>query len=61
MHRDPNREAKDELCKRLLLLGARWFDSRDRYGFVAGVADNHDPYMLALEAGEVQAPTTMKR
>jgi hypothetical protein len=61
MRRDPNQEAEDELCKRLLLLGARWFDSHDRYRFVAGVAEDYDPDILALEAGEAQAPTTMER
>jgi hypothetical protein len=61
MRRDPNQEAEDELCKRLLLLGARWFDSHDRYRFVAGVAEDYDPEILALEAGEAQAPTTMER
>ena len=61
MRRDPNQEAEDRLCQRLLLLGAKWFDSRDRYGFVANVADDHDPTILALEAGEAQAPTKMER
>ncbi len=61
MHRDPDQQAEDKLCQRLLLLGAKWFDSYDRYSFVAGVAEDHDPSILALEAGEEQAPTTMER
>lgn len=61
MRRDPDQEAEDKLCQRLLLLGAKWFDSRDRYGFVANVAEDHDPSILALEAGEAQVPTTMER
>ena len=42
-------------------LGARWFDSRDRYRFVGNVADDNEPEILALEAGEAQVPTTMER
>jgi hypothetical protein len=52
---------KDKLCLRLLLLSAKWFDSRDRYGFVSNVAEDHDPSILALEAGKAQVPTTMER
>jgi hypothetical protein len=61
MRRDPDQHAEDKLCQRLLLLGAKWFDSYDRYSFVAGVAEDHDPSILALEAEEEQAPTTMER
>jgi len=61
MRRDPDQHAEDKLCQRLLLLGAKWFDSYDRYTFVAGVAEDHDPSILALEAGEEQAPTTIER
>lgn len=61
IRRDPNQEAEDKLCQRLLLLGAKWFDSRDRYGFVGNVAEDHEPSILALEAGEAQVPTTMER
>lgn len=43
MRRDPNQDTEDMLCQRLLLLGAKWFDSRDRYGFVGNVAEDHDP------------------
>jgi hypothetical protein len=35
----------------------RWYD---RYTFVAGIAEDHDPSILALEAGEEQAPTTIE-
>jgi hypothetical protein len=37
------------------------FDSRDRYSFVAGVAEDDERNILMLEAGEAQAPTTMER
>jgi hypothetical protein len=61
MRRDPDQDAEDKLCERLLLLGAKWFDSQERYQFVAGVAEDYDPDILALEAGKAQAPTTMER
>jgi len=60
-HRNPDQNAEDSLCKRLLLLGAKWFDSYERYGFIANVEEDHDPTILALEAGEAEPPTTMER
>jgi hypothetical protein len=54
LRRYPNQDAEDKLCQRLLLLGTKWFDSRDRYGFVSNVADDNEPEILALEAGEAQ-------
>jgi hypothetical protein len=44
-----------------LLLDAKWFDSRAQYGFVSNVADDNEPEILALEAGEAQVPSTMER
>jgi hypothetical protein len=63
--RDCDQDTEDALCQKLLLLGAKWFDSEDRYTFVAGVAneaaDEDDPHWLALEAGEMPPPTKMER
>jgi hypothetical protein len=61
MCRNPNQNAEDSLCKRLLLLGAKWFDSYERYEFIVNVEEDHDPTILALEAGEAEPPTTMER
>lgn len=33
-HRDENQDAEDAFCQRLLLLGAKWWDSEERYLFV---------------------------
>jgi hypothetical protein len=59
--RDYDQDAEDALCQKLLLLGAKWFDSKDRYTFVAGVADKDDRYLLPLEAGEMPPLTRMER
>ncbi|KAK2600980.1 hypothetical protein N8I77_010468 [Diaporthe amygdali] len=52
MQRDPDQDAEDAFCQRLLLLGAKWFDSNQRHGFVAGVAADDDLAICALEAGQ---------
>lgn len=61
MTRDANQGAEDGLCQRLLLLGAKWFDSNQRRAFVAGVAEDDDRDINALEAGEQSAPSRMER
>ena len=38
-HRDDNQEAEDAFCQRLLLLGAKWWDSEVRYRFVVDIED----------------------
>ncbi|KAE8444958.1 hypothetical protein EG329_014085 [Mollisiaceae sp. DMI_Dod_QoI] len=43
------------------MLGAKWFDSRDRYGFIANVADDEEPELSLLETGMAKVPTTMER
>lgn len=59
--RDEDKDAEDDLCQRLLQLGAKWFDSRERYGFVANVATGEEPEIEAIENGEQPAPTAMER
>ncbi|KAF2187304.1 hypothetical protein K469DRAFT_704996 [Zopfia rhizophila CBS 207.26] len=59
--RDSDQDAEDDFCKRLLLLGAKWFDSEERYRFVASVAEDDDRAILALEAGKERPPTMMER
>jgi hypothetical protein len=36
-HRDQDQEAEDAFCQRLLLLGAKWWDSEERYFYVKGI------------------------
>ncbi|OIW30176.1 hypothetical protein CONLIGDRAFT_714572 [Coniochaeta ligniaria NRRL 30616] len=52
--RDRDQDAEDALCRRLLLLGAKWFDSDERRGFVADLEDDDD-------YGEQPPPTLMER
>ncbi|KAI5460492.1 hypothetical protein BGZ63DRAFT_424997 [Mariannaea sp. PMI_226] len=61
MHRDTNQDAEDQLCQRLLLLGAKWFDSGQRQKFVAGVADDDDRDIIAIQAKERAPPSKMER
>jgi hypothetical protein len=59
--RNPDQELEDAFCRRLLLLGAKWFDSHARYTFVCGVAEDLDIEIQALEDGEQPSPTKMER
>jgi hypothetical protein len=61
LQRSPDQDEEDEFCQQLLLLGAKWFDSKSRYVFVFGVAQDEEPCILALENGEAPEPTTMER
>lgn len=45
-------EAEDEFCQRLLLLGAKWFDSESRYRFMAGVREGEYYSIRDLESGK---------
>ena len=49
------------MCRRLLHLGAKWFDSLARYMFVCGVEDDEDIEIQAIEDGEEPAPSKMER
>ncbi|KAF1808041.1 hypothetical protein P152DRAFT_517827 [Eremomyces bilateralis CBS 781.70] len=59
--RDDDRAREDEHCQRLLWLGARWFDSRERYGFVWNLSRQLSPAISAVERGEQPAPTRPER
>ncbi|KAJ9144368.1 hypothetical protein NKR19_g6482 [Coniochaeta hoffmannii] len=61
MLRDRDQDAEDALCQRLLLLGAKWFDSDQRRGFIAGLAEDDDRAVTALELEEQPWPTLMER
>ena len=61
LQRSPDQDEEDEFCQQLLLLGAKWFDSKSRYAFVSGVAQDEEPCILALENEETPEPTTMER
>ncbi|KAI2465477.1 hypothetical protein F4781DRAFT_22834 [Annulohypoxylon bovei var. microspora] len=59
--RDQDQEEEDKFCQKLLLLGARWFDSRSRYGFVANVFGDEESEIGILEAGIEPALTLAER
>jgi hypothetical protein len=42
LFRDEDQGCEDELCKRLLMLGARWFESGERYLFIEYVAEDEE-------------------
>lgn len=60
-YRSSDHGEEDVFCQKLLQLGARWFDGRERYGFVANVADECEPEIQAIEDGEQPAPSDMER
>ena len=43
-HRLDDQDAEDDFCQQLLLLGAKWWDSEERYFFVAGVEQSANGY-----------------
>lgn len=55
--RSSSQNEEDTFYRKLLQLGARWFESRERYGFVANVADNFERDVQAVGFGEQPAPS----
>jgi hypothetical protein len=43
-HRDDDQGAEDEFCQRLLLLGAKWWDSEERFFHVSGLEEAEKGY-----------------
>ncbi|KAI4145260.1 MAG: hypothetical protein L6R39_003877 [Caloplaca ligustica] len=63
---DPGKEAnegdeEDALCQRLLMLGAKWWDSEKRYQFVRGFGADIEPLVEDVEEGRVEEPTLRER
>lgn len=61
MRRDRDQDVEDVFCQRLLLLGAKWFDSQQRCGFVWEVAEDEEPALSAIVNGDQPEPSTMER
>lgn len=55
----PNQGAEDAFCQRLLLLGAKWWDSEARYQIVSAIEDEAGgiPRSLDFNIKEEPAPT----
>ncbi|ERF76830.1 hypothetical protein EPUS_09467 [Endocarpon pusillum Z07020] len=52
---------EDALCRRLLLLGAKWWDSEARWRFIKAADELDDSAIAALEEEAEPAPTTRER
>lgn len=52
---------EDSFCQRLLLLGAKWWDSVARYHFVEEVDVGLQPAIEDVDAGRVPEPTLRER
>lgn len=59
--RDSNQDKEDRFCQLLLRLGAKWFDSEERFTFVGGVVDNDERMIYELEYGNAEMLTLMER
>jgi hypothetical protein len=52
---------EDEFCQRLLLLGAKWWDSEDRHRLVGAVGDMDEGAIYAIDNGQAPVPTLRER
>ena len=52
---------EDVFCQRLLLLGAKWWDSEARHRFVARVGAGEGPAVKDVEEGRVEEATLRER
>ena len=59
----PGREddEEDTFCQRLLLLGAKWWDSEKRHHFVDRFGAGMEPFVDDVEEGRVEEPTLRER
>ncbi|CEL10921.1 hypothetical protein ASPCAL14028 [Aspergillus calidoustus] len=55
--RDPDQDAEDDHCKKLLLLGATWYDSERRYKLLADAATNNRSVRERFENKQLPAVT----
>jgi len=62
LYRDSDQNAEDEFCQRLLSLGAKWYDSLDRFKFIYAVEENEEREITALDMEEEGAhmPSAME-
>lgn len=59
--RDMNQENEDIFCRQLLLLGAKWYDSIERYDFILQVRAGDPRAINDLEHKRALLPTTRER
>ncbi|KAH7126359.1 hypothetical protein B0J13DRAFT_565358, partial [Dactylonectria estremocensis] len=56
-----NVDAEDSFCKRLLPLGAKWFDSRERANFIFDLQHDDQCAIKELDDKTIPRPTGMER
>ncbi|KAF2661071.1 hypothetical protein K491DRAFT_774352 [Lophiostoma macrostomum CBS 122681] len=61
LFRDEDQDREDELARRLLLLGARWFGSEERYHFIQYVAEDDEKAITQIETNEEPPTTALER
>ncbi|KAH7007397.1 hypothetical protein EDB80DRAFT_880902 [Ilyonectria destructans] len=59
--RDPDQDAEDRFCERLLLLGAKWFDSEERYGDVWTMQEGDEYFNSKLKEKKTPRATKMEK
>lgn len=59
--RHENPDGEDEFCKKLLLLGAKWWDSISRYSLLKGADEGEADCIVALEEGPEPEPSLRER
>ncbi|KAI8169541.1 hypothetical protein K4K49_003802 [Colletotrichum sp. SAR 10_70] len=57
----PDQDAENEFCRRLLRLGARRWESLDRFRFVLGAINYDDLVIDEIEGGFASVPTSEER
>ena len=57
LDRSSKQDEEDEFCQKLLHLGARWFDSRERYYFISDIADDDEAAFESIVRGEEPYPS----
>ncbi|GIZ48741.1 hypothetical protein CKM354_001179100 [Cercospora kikuchii] len=60
LRRDTNQTSEDEFCQQLLLLGAKWYDSEERYQHVGQVQFAVENVLGKHENGEGSTPPTAR-
>jgi len=61
LRRDSDQAAEDSFCQQLLLLGAKWWDSEERYRFLAEVSERMSPAISELDEEKKPYPTMREK
>ncbi|MCJ1249833.1 hypothetical protein MMC30_007059 [Trapelia coarctata] len=61
LRRSPDQALEDSLCQKLLLLGAKWWDSESRKRFIVQVSMGDSRAMRELDEERIPGPTPRER